>query len=73
MYIEKAPAKINLVLDVIGKRDDGFHDLRMVMTTIDLSDRLLINLIKEDKIILNSNKYFYLVMNVILFIKFVPI
>lgn len=58
MYIEKAPAKINLALDVLGKRNDGFHNLRMVMTTIDLYDRLLINIINEDKIILNSNKYF---------------
>ncbi|SFJ35326.1 4-(cytidine 5'-diphospho)-2-C-methyl-D-erythritol kinase [Thermoflavimicrobium dichotomicum] len=41
MYIsEKAPAKINLTLDVLYKRDDGYHELEMVMTTIDLADRI---------------------------------
>lgn len=40
MISEKAPAKINLSLDVLRKRDDGYHDLEMVMTTIDLADRL---------------------------------
>lgn len=58
MYIEKAPAKINLLLDVIGKREDNYHNLRMVMTTIDLYDRISINKINENKIIINSNKYF---------------
>ncbi|MDA8354203.1 MAG: 4-(cytidine 5'-diphospho)-2-C-methyl-D-erythritol kinase [Firmicutes bacterium] len=36
----KAPAKINLTLDVLHKRDDGYHELEMVMTTIDLADRI---------------------------------
>ena len=35
---EKAYAKINLVLDVLAKRDDGFHEVRMIMQTIDLAD-----------------------------------
>lgn len=48
--IEKAPAKINLSLDVLGKREDGFHDVEMVMTTIDLSDRLEFIGLEEDKI-----------------------
>jgi 4-diphosphocytidyl-2-C-methyl-D-erythritol kinase len=34
----KAYAKVNLSLDVVGKRDDGYHDLRMVMVPIDLHD-----------------------------------
>ena len=33
-----APAKINLTLDVLGRRPDGYHDLRTVMQTVDLSD-----------------------------------
>lgn len=35
-----APAKINLHLEVLGLRDDGFHELAMVMQTIDLADQL---------------------------------
>jgi 4-diphosphocytidyl-2-C-methyl-D-erythritol kinase len=35
-----APAKINLALAVVGKRDDGFHELRSVFATIDLADRV---------------------------------
>ena len=36
----KALAKINLGLDVIGKREDGYHDVRMIMQTIHLYDRV---------------------------------
>ena len=36
----KANAKINLTLDVLGKREDGYHDLCMVMQSITLSDML---------------------------------
>ena len=36
----KSPAKINLHLEVIGKREDGFHELAMIMQNIDLSDYL---------------------------------
>ncbi len=39
-YSVKAPAKINLTLDVLHKRDDGFHEVKMVMTQVDLADRL---------------------------------
>ena len=35
---EPAYAKINLTLDVLGKRDDGYHDLKTVMQTISLRD-----------------------------------
>ena len=35
-----APAKINLTFDVVGKRDDGYHELRSVFATIDLADRV---------------------------------
>ena len=37
-----APAKINLSLDVVGKRPDGYHLLRTVMQSIDLADRITI-------------------------------
>ena len=35
---EPAYAKINLTLDVLGLRDDGFHDIKTVMQTISLRD-----------------------------------
>lgn len=39
MFIE-APAKINLTLDILGRRPDGFHELRTVMQSVSLCDRL---------------------------------
>ncbi len=36
----KALAKLNLTLDVLGRREDGYHDMRMVMQSISLSDTL---------------------------------
>lgn len=43
----KAYAKINLYLDVVSKRSDGYHDLEMVMIPIDLFDVLEINIADE--------------------------
>jgi 4-diphosphocytidyl-2-C-methyl-D-erythritol kinase len=40
MLTVKAPAKINLTLEVLNERPDGFHDIRSVMQTIDLVDVL---------------------------------
>ncbi|MBR2342972.1 MAG: 4-(cytidine 5'-diphospho)-2-C-methyl-D-erythritol kinase [Clostridia bacterium] len=37
---EKAPAKINLFLDVVAKRADGFHDIRTVMHSVSLCDEI---------------------------------
>ena len=37
-----AAAKLNLTLDVLGKRPDGYHDLRMVMQSVDLADQIRI-------------------------------
>ena len=39
-----AHAKLNLTLDVVGKRPDGYHDLCMVMQEIDLGDRVTLTL-----------------------------
>ena len=39
MQVE-AHAKLNLTLDVLGRRPDGYHDLRMVMQSIELADLL---------------------------------
>lgn len=54
----KARAKINLGLDVLGKRENGYHDVRMVMQTIGIYDRIIINKIPEDEIRIKSNLYF---------------
>jgi 4-diphosphocytidyl-2-C-methyl-D-erythritol kinase len=35
-----APAKVNLTLEVVGRRADGYHELRSVFATIDLADRV---------------------------------
>jgi len=42
MLTIKAPAKVNLTLEVLGKRPDGFHEVRSVLQTIDLYDTLYI-------------------------------
>lgn len=52
VYItEKAPAKINLTLDVLRKRDDGYHEVEMIMTTVDLADRIHLCSLKADRIV----------------------
>lgn len=56
--IEKAPAKINLLLDVVGKREDGFHEMELVMTSIDLSDRLTLTPQENEQITLSSDSAF---------------
>ena len=38
----EAPAKINLTLDILGRRGDGYHDLRMVMQAISLGDTVAV-------------------------------
>ncbi|MBI1921654.1 MAG: 4-(cytidine 5'-diphospho)-2-C-methyl-D-erythritol kinase [Geobacter sp.] len=43
----KAPAKVNYRLDVIRKRSDGYHDLRMIMQRVDLCDEVTISLVDE--------------------------
>jgi 4-diphosphocytidyl-2-C-methyl-D-erythritol kinase len=43
----KAHAKINLSLDVLGKRDDGYHELRMIMQTIALHDTVLLEAVPD--------------------------
>jgi len=35
---QQAPAKVNLALDILGRRPDGYHDMRMVMQTVSLCD-----------------------------------
>lgn len=51
----KAYAKINLALDVVGKREDGYHEVRMIMQTVKLYDKLTFRLLEEDTIRLKTN------------------
>jgi 4-diphosphocytidyl-2-C-methyl-D-erythritol kinase len=54
----KAPAKINLTLDVLHKREDGYHEVEMVMTTVDLSDRIELSDIRENEIqVVSQNRF----------------
>jgi len=56
--MEKAPAKINLALDVLFKRPDQYHEVEMVMTTVDLADRIELKELKNDEIqIYSHNRY----------------
>ena len=58
----KAPAKINLGLDVLGRRENGYHDVRMVMQTVYLYDQIRIEKTKKPGIELSTN-LFYLPVN----------
>lgn len=40
MVYEKAYAKLNLLLDVVGKREDGYHQLKTIMIPLELHDEL---------------------------------
>lgn len=51
---EKAPAKINLTLDILDKRPDGYHEVEMIMTMVDLADRLELEALERDTIIISS-------------------
>lgn len=51
----KALAKINLGLDVVRRREDGYHEVRMIMQTIHLYDRLDIKRTKEPGIQIQTN------------------
>ena len=52
---ERAYAKINLCLDVVGKRDDGYHDLKMIMVPINFYDVLEMEFAKQTTLELNRD------------------
>ena len=41
-------AKINLTLDVLGRRDDGYHTVEMIMQTVSLFDFILVDRTNND-------------------------
>ena len=51
----KAMAKINLGLDVVRRREDGYHEVRMIMQTVNLYDKLVITVSEEPGIRLTTN------------------
>lgn len=58
-YIKmKALAKINLGLDVVRKREDGYHEVRMIMQTISLYDKIFIKKTKNTGIRVSTNLYY---------------
>ena len=54
----KAYGKINLALDVLGRREDGYHEVRMIMQTIHLFDRLEIMRNQSGRITMSTNLAF---------------
>jgi len=42
-----SPGKLNLRLDIVGKRADGYHELRSLMERVDLSDEIQINIVEK--------------------------
>jgi 4-diphosphocytidyl-2-C-methyl-D-erythritol kinase len=51
----RAYGKINLGLDVVRKREDGYHEVRMIMQTVKLFDKLTFRLLEEDEIRIQTN------------------
>lgn len=54
----KALAKINLGLDVLRRREDGYHEVKMIMQTISLYDELEIRKVKQPGIQVKTNLYY---------------
>lgn len=54
----KALGKINLGLDVLGRRENGYHDVRMVMQTVYLYDQIFMEKKKEPGIDIKTNLYY---------------
>ena len=54
----KALAKINLGLDVLRRKEDGYHEVKMIMQTIHLHDQIHIKKIEEDEIKIRTNLYY---------------
>ncbi|MCI9136406.1 MAG: 4-(cytidine 5'-diphospho)-2-C-methyl-D-erythritol kinase [Lachnospiraceae bacterium] len=54
----KAYAKINLGLDVLRRREDGYHEVKMIMQTIGLYDRITLKKMREPGIQVKTNLYY---------------
>ena len=56
--VERAYAKLNLSLDVTGRRADGYHDLAMLMQTVSLCDELRLRFREDGQVRAGSNLRF---------------
>lgn len=54
----KALAKINLGLDVLRRKEDGYHEVKMIMQTINLYDQIYMKRIEDDEIRIRTNLYY---------------
>lgn len=54
----KALAKINLGLDVLRKREDGYHDVRMIMQNVHIYDQIFMEKQAQDGILVKTNLYY---------------
>ena len=54
----QANAKLNLTLDVLSRRPDGYHDMRMIMQSITLADELTISPLEWDELRVSTNLHF---------------
>ncbi len=54
----KALAKINLGLDVLRRKEDGYHEVKMIMQTINLHDQIHMRKIEEDEIKIRTNLFY---------------
>ena len=55
LVIIKAMAKVNLGLDVLRRRENGYHDVKMVMQTVNLYDTLILEKREDTQILITSN------------------
>jgi len=53
-----SPAKINLTLDIIKKRDDGYHELEMIMQELELKDKIVLEELEKNKIEIECREKF---------------
>ena len=51
----KAYGKINLGLDVVRRREDGYHEVKMIMQTVNLWDELIFCDVTTDEIVITSD------------------
>lgn len=53
--ISRSYAKINLTLDVLSRRENGYHDIKMIMQTVSLFDLVIVDKTKDDGISISTN------------------